>query len=161
VQQHRSGNFARYAIGNINRHLGDKLVADISDQAVKDCQNARLREGATPKTINEDVGFLLRFLGDRGDAIRLKMRRERTLKLRVRNDLGKAFSKNEKAALINAAKVGQLPSGARPTRTNPGTRSRYIRLAIALALNTAMRDVETRNLTWGANRFQETLFNRR
>ena len=55
--RHRSKQFARYAIGHITRLLGEKLVVDISDRAVKNYQSTRLKEGAAPKTINEEVAF--------------------------------------------------------------------------------------------------------
>jgi hypothetical protein len=36
---------------------------DFSEVVVTKYQNDRLEEGAAPKTINEEVGFLLRILG--------------------------------------------------------------------------------------------------
>jgi hypothetical protein len=41
-----------------------------------------LREKAAPKTINEEVGFLLRLLGERGNLIRHRLRKRKTLKLK-------------------------------------------------------------------------------
>jgi integrase len=155
VLRHRSQEFARCAIGHLSRHLGERLVVDISDRTVKGYQNTRLKEGAAPKTINEEVGFLLRLLSDRGELIRSKMRRDKTLKLKGRSKVAKAYSPNEKAALVGAAQIGYLPSGGKPTRGNPGTRSPFIRPALALAFNTAMRDAEIRNLTWGQLNFEK------
>jgi integrase len=128
---------------------------DISDKTVRTYQSTRLKEGAAPKTINEEVGFLLRLLGERGELIRSKMRREKTLKLKGRSNVGKAYSKDEKAALLRATQIGYLSSGAKPTRGNPGTRSPFIRPALALAFNTAMRDAEIRNLKWGQIDFEK------
>ena len=82
--KHRSTVFARYAVGHLVRHCGAKMVVDFSDETVTKYQAARLKEQASPKCINEEVGFLLRLLGERGDAIRAKLRREKTLKLKVR-----------------------------------------------------------------------------
>jgi hypothetical protein len=42
--------------------LGNFMAVDISDQTVLKYQTDRLSEGATPKTINEEVGFILRLL---------------------------------------------------------------------------------------------------
>ena len=155
VLRHRSEQFARYAIGHLTRHLGDRLVVDISDKTVKSYQNTRLKEAAAPKTINEEVGFLLRLLGERGDAIRSKMRREKTLKLKSRPYVGKAYSQGQKGALLRAAQIGYVSSGAKPTRGNPGTRSPFIRPALSLAFNTAMRHAEIRNLKWGQIDFEK------
>jgi integrase len=146
VLRHRSKQFARYAIGHITRHLGEKLVVDISDQTVRDYQSSRLKEKAAPKTINEEVGFLLRLLGDKGDAIRLNMRREKTLKLKMRRKAGKAYSKEEKVALLEAAETGDPSTGS---KAKSGTRSPFIKPAISLALNAGMRNAEIRTLTWG------------
>jgi hypothetical protein len=82
--KHRSVTFAEYAIGKIVRHLGDRIVIDVTEQVVKGYQAARLKEGASPKTINEEVGFLLRLLGESGELIRARLRRQHALKLRFR-----------------------------------------------------------------------------
>lgn len=58
-------------------------------------QTARLKEEAAPKTINDEVVFLLRLLGDRGEAIRARLRPQRALKLPVRNHVGKPYSAEE------------------------------------------------------------------
>lgn len=83
--KHRSGTFATYAVGHVIRHLGKLLLVDVSSETVKQYQVARLKEKASAKSINEEVGFLLRLLGERGDAIRAALRREKALKLRVLN----------------------------------------------------------------------------
>jgi integrase len=144
----RSATFAEYALGHVTRLLGGQMQVDISDGAVKEYQVTRLKEGASPKSINEEVGFLLRLLKERGDAIRFKMRREKTLKLKPRQNVGKAYDPQQKAALLKAAGVGHGPAGAKPTRKQPGTRSPFIKPALALAFNTGMRDAEIRTLTW-------------
>ncbi len=79
----KSSTFAEYALGHVKRHCGRLLKVDVTEQTVKDYQTARLKEEAAPKTINEEVGFLLRLLGDQGDTIRARMRRERSLKLKT------------------------------------------------------------------------------
>ena len=38
------------------------MLVDFSEAVVTKSQNDRLEEGAAPKTINEEVGFLLRIL---------------------------------------------------------------------------------------------------
>src|SRR5260370_6317294 len=36
--RHRSVTFARYAVGHVKRHLGEKLVVDLGDQTVRSYQ---------------------------------------------------------------------------------------------------------------------------
>jgi integrase len=132
--RHKSITYAEYALGNVVRHLGDRMSVDVAERTVKDYQSRRLGEKAAPKTVNEEVGFLLRLLGDRGDAIRLRLRRQKALKLKVHNHVGKAFTPEEKARLLEAARASRSP---------------VIYPALMLALNAGMRDAEIRQLQWG------------
>jgi len=131
--RHRSVTFAEYAVGNVIRHLDAVMSFDVTDKTVKAYQTARLKENAAPKTINEEVGFLLRLLGEAGDVIRARLRRRKTLKLAVPRGPGKAYTTEEKAAMLAAAKRA---------------RSHAIYPALMLALNTGERDAEIRNLQW-------------
>jgi integrase len=140
--KHRSSSFADYALGHVERHLGKHLIVDVSPDTVRQYQSARLREKASPKSVNEEVGFLLRVLAERGDAIRAVLRRDRNLKLRVPPSPGKAFSKDQKTSLLEAA----IPQPGDATKAK--SRSPYIRPALQLAFNAGMRDAEIRNLTW-------------
>src|SRR5579872_4697500 len=90
--RHKAATFAEYALRNVTRLLGEQMAVDVSDKTVKEFQSARLKEKAAPKSINEEVGFLLRLLGEQGDGIRAKLRRQKALKLAVRTQVGKAFS---------------------------------------------------------------------
>ena len=109
------------------------MAVDVTEQTVTAYQTTRLKEGAAPKTINEEVGFLLRLLGEAGDVIRTRLRRRKALKLAVPRGPGKAYTPEEKAALLAAAKAA---------------RSRAIHPALMLALNTGERDAEIRGLRW-------------
>jgi integrase len=131
--RHKSITFAKYAVGNVTRHLGASMVVDVADDTVKLYQTSRLKEGAAPKTINEEVGFLLRLLGDAGDFIRVRLRRQKALKLSVNQHQGKAYSPEEKSALLEAARASRSPA---------------IYPALMLALNAGMRDAEIRGLQW-------------
>src|ERR1017187_963128 len=62
--RHRSATYAECAAKHVNRQLGDKMVVDINERTVRDYQDERLKEGAAPKTINEEVGVLLRIMGE-------------------------------------------------------------------------------------------------
>lgn len=132
--RHRSVTFATYAVGHVSRLLGRVMVADVTDGTVKGYQTTRLKEGASPKTINEETGVLLRILGDAGEPIRAKLRRQKALKLRVQHETGKAYSPEEKARLLAAAKAAKSPA---------------IYPALMLALNAGLRDAEIRGLQWG------------
>ena len=109
------------------------MIVDFDERTVKSYQTWRLKECASPKTINEEVGFLLRVLGETGDVVRVRLRRRKALKLPVGPPIGKAFSPEEKSALLAAAK---------------SARSRVIYPALMLALNAGMRDAEIRGLQW-------------
>ncbi|TDI12963.1 MAG: site-specific integrase, partial [Acidobacteria bacterium] len=93
---------------------------------------ARLREGASGKTINEEVGFLFRLMGGVGDVVRLKLKKDRKLKLPQREDCGRALTQEEEPRLLLEAQRAQSP---------------FIFPGIMVALNTTMRDSEIRHLT--------------
>jgi integrase len=136
--RHRAGTFAEYALGHVTRLLGDKLLVDINDAAVRTYQTARLKEEAAPKSINEEVTFILRLLGDVGDALRVRLRRDKALKLKVSQNVARAFTEAEKTTMLALAK----------NSSNRKSGSPAIYPALVLALNAGMRDSEIRNLTW-------------
>jgi hypothetical protein len=65
--RYRSASFAEYALGHVSRLLGTKIVGEITEISVLRYQEDRLREKAAPKSINEEVRFLLKMLGDPGE----------------------------------------------------------------------------------------------
>jgi integrase len=109
------------------------MTVDVSDETVKGYQIARLKEKAAPKSINEETGILMRLLGDRGDLLRIRMRRQKTLKLASRGQVARAFAPEERVALLAAAKKRRSPA---------------IHPAVMLALHVGMRDAEIRDLQW-------------
>jgi len=130
----RSATFAEYAVGHVQRLLGDKMLVDVNEEAIKGYQEARLRENTAPKSINEEVGFLLRFMDIAGDVLRIRLRKKKLLKLKTGSPIGKAFGLDEKHRLIENAKQARSP---------------HIYPALMLALNAGMRDAEMKTLTWG------------
>jgi integrase len=130
--------FAEYAIEHLKRLVGTKMLVDFNEAAVIAFQNERLDEGAAPKTINEEVGFLLRILGEPGDLIRARLRKKKMLKLKVRKKIGKAYSEEEKERMLNAASKARSP---------------HIFPALNLALNAGMRDKEIKTVTWAQINF--------
>jgi integrase len=135
-----SAVFADYAVRHLKRLLGSKMLVDFSEAVVIEYQNARLSEGTAPKTVNEEVGFLLRILGDPGDIIRARLRKKKMLKLKVRKGIGKAYSEEEKQRMLEEARNARSP---------------HIYLALNMALNAGMRDKEIRTLTWAQIHFDK------
>jgi len=72
--RNRAPRFAIYTLGYVARLLGTGLAADIDTDAVLTYQEDRWLEGAAPKSINEEVRFLLKLLGDPGEIIRAQLR---------------------------------------------------------------------------------------
>jgi integrase len=116
------------------------MLVDLSEAVVIKYQNDRLDEGAAPKTINEEVGFLLRILGEPGDILRVRLRKKKMLKLKVRNTIGKAYSEKEKERMLEEAAKARSP---------------HIYLALTLALNAGMRDAEIKGLSWAQINFRK------
>jgi len=131
--RNRSATFAEYAVGHVSRLLGAKMIVDVDEETVLAYQAQRLREKAAPKSINEEVGFLLRLLGERGELIRAQLRKQKTLKLKGIKPVAKAYSPEEKQLLLEEAGKSRSPA------TYP---------ALMLALNAGMRNGEIRNLQW-------------
>ena len=104
-----SAVFAEYAIGHLKRLLGSKMLVDFDEAAVIKYQNDRLDEGTAPKTINEEVGFLLRILGEPGDILRARLRKKKMLKLKVHTTIGKAYSEEEKQRMLERARKARSP----------------------------------------------------
>jgi integrase len=132
--RYRSASFAEYALGHVGRLLGTRLVADITDTSVLHYQEDRLREKAAPKSINEEVRFLLKMLGDPGEVIRAHLKKTKQLKLTVHKNIGKAFDSEETESLAAKAKSSQSP---------------HMYPAFMLARNGGLRDTEIKTLTWG------------
>jgi integrase len=94
----------------------------------------RLREKAAPKSINEEVRFLLKMLGDPGEVIRAHLKETKQLKLTVHKNIGKAFDSEETEGLATKAKSSRSP---------------HMYPAFMLARNGGLRDTEIKTLTWG------------
>jgi integrase len=124
-----------YAIEQANlKHIrptfGKQLISDIDAKGISNYQESRLKEEASPKTINLEVG-----------TIRAILRRNRlwaaiqpdVRMLPTRDDIGRAISPEEESGLLAAC--GE-------------SRSRSMLPAFTLAVNTCMRYSEIRLLKW-------------
>jgi len=133
ASKHKSATYAVYALGHVSRLLSGSLVVEITPRVVKRYQTARLSEQAGPKSINDEVMLSLRLCGDQGDLIRVKLRREKSLKLRLPPSPGRPYSTDEKARMLEEARKLRTPQ---------------MSAALALDLNTGLRDKELREIRW-------------
>jgi integrase len=131
--KHRSATYAEYALGHVTSLLSDRLVVEISPKVVKGYQAARLREMASPKTINDEVQLLIRLCGDQGELIRATLRRDKALTLPLPPSPGRPFSSDEKTRMLEEAQKLRTPQ---------------LHAALALDLNTGLRDKELREIRW-------------
>jgi hypothetical protein len=103
----RGITFAEYAIGHVTRLLGDKLLVDIDESEVLAYQSARLKQSASPKSINEEVRFLLTMMGEARDVIRVRLRKKKKLKLPARRKVGKAYEPDETQRMVQLSRAGR------------------------------------------------------
>ncbi len=116
---------------HLSPFFGKLLLCDITGEDIARYQGARLKEGASPKTINLELG-----------TVRAVLRKHRlwaaiqpdVRMLRASDNVGRAINREEEAALLAACRE---------------SRSRSLLPSVTLALNTAMRYSELRFLRWG------------
>lgn len=107
-----------------------QLLIDISHEDIADYQQKRLNDGASPKTVNLEVGTLRAILKKE----RLWANLQPDVKmLTTREDIGRCLTPEEETAPLSEC----LKS-----------RSRQLYVAVLIALNTAMRYSEIRLLRW-------------
>jgi len=111
--------------------LGKLLVCDIEARDVARYQQARLGEGASPKTVNLELGTLRAILKRSGAWARIQ---PDVRMLPASDDVGRAISAEEEQALL--ASCAQ-------------SRSRSLRTFVALGLAAGVRYGVIRTLTWG------------
>jgi integrase len=131
--KHRSATFAEYALRHVSKSLGDRLVVEITPKVVKRYQSDRLKEKAGPKTINDEVQLLLSLCGEQGVLIRSTLHRDKALKLPLPPSPGRPHSAEEKSRMLEEAQKLRTPQ---------------MHAALALDLNTGLRDKELREVRW-------------
>src|SRR4029453_10175312 len=107
-----------------------EISPDVIDVIVE-YQNIRLKEGAMGSSINAEVMFALRIMDEIGDAVRLKLRRGKRLRLPKNENCGQALTPEEEEALLQAARVPEVMKREKMDLTS--TRSPAIRPSIMLA----------------------------
>jgi integrase len=115
---------------HINPCFGKMLLCDIAADDIARYQAKRLEERAAPKTVNLEVGTLRAIL--RKNRLWASIQPDVRM-LRVREDVGRAISRDEEDALLDACRA---------------SRSRSLYPAVLTALNTCMRYSELRLLRW-------------
>jgi integrase len=126
----RSVIIERANLKHINPYFGKMLLCDIAADDISRYQASRLEKGAAPKTVNLEVGTLRAIL--RKNRLWASIQPDVRM-LRAREDMGRAISQSEEAALLEACLV---------------SRSRSLYPAVLIALNTCMRYSELRLLRW-------------
>jgi integrase len=116
--------------------LGKMLVCDIDDTDVARYQRKRLKEEASPKTVNLEIGTLRAILKRSGQWARLQ---PKVNMLATRDDIGRAINPEEEAALLQAC--GK-------------SRSRSLVPFVTLAIETGARYGTIRTLQWGCVDFE-------
>jgi len=115
--------------------LGRKLMSDISAVDILDYRKKRREEGASPKTVNLELGTLRSILGLRLWANLREEAKNMGFKImfKAQSDVGRALSADEEKALLKECR---------------NSRSQSLYVAVELALSTCMRYSEIRLLEW-------------
>jgi integrase len=111
--------------------LGRKLICDIDAGDIAQYQQGRLEEGASPKTVNLEVGTLRAILRRNGAWARLQ---QDVRMLPTRDEVGRAITAEEERALLDACAQ---------------SRSRSLLPFVTLAIETGARYGVIRTLQWG------------
>jgi integrase len=119
--------------------LGKKLVCDIDARDIARYQQKRVDDNASPKTVNLEIGTLRAILKRSGQWARLQ---PNVKMLATREDVGRAITPEEEAALLQAC--GK-------------SRSRSLVPFVTLASETGARFGVIRTLQWGERRFRQSL----
>jgi integrase len=120
----------RNSLAHLEPHFAKLLLSDIRTEHLSRYQRVRLKEDASPRSVNIEISLL-----------RLVMRKHKlwmniaddVRMLKERRDVGRALSPDEQHRLLTAAK---------------GSASRSLYPAILLSLHTGLRLSELRLLRW-------------
>jgi integrase len=118
-------------LAHILPELGRKLVLDIEADDIARYQRKRIAQGASPKTVNLEIGTVRGVLKHSGHWARIQ---PRISMLTTREDVGRAISNTEEAALLRGCAQ---------------SRSRSLAPFVTLAIETGARYGVIRTLQWG------------
>ena len=127
---------AEYAVGHLSPELGKQLLMDIDASDIRRYQTTRTEEGASPRTINIEVGALRQIMKKFGSWERVKESEEwqDVGMLEERTDAGHALTTHEQLILLTACRRSV---------------SRALRPFVVLLLETGARYNTIRTLKWG------------
>jgi hypothetical protein len=103
----RSVIIERANLKHINPYFGKLLLCDISADDIANYQASRLEQGAAPKTVNLEVGTLRAIL--RKNRLWASIQPDVRM-LRAREDVGRAISRDQGAALLEACRASRSRS---------------------------------------------------
>jgi len=126
----RSVLIERTNLGHLLPEIGKLLISDIGSDDIGHYQQKRLRQGASPKTVNLEIGTIRAIL--RRNKVWESVREDVRM-LPTRSDFGRALNIDEERTLLAACAK---------------SRSRILYPVVVLARNTGMRSSEVRLLRW-------------
>lgn len=127
----RSVKIENANLAHLLPELGRTLICDIEAREIARYQQKRLKEGASPKTVNLEIGTLRAILKRSGQWARLQ---PEVKMLPTRDDIGRAITSEEEAALLKGCAQ---------------SRSRSLVPFVTLAIETGARYGVIRTLLWG------------
>ena len=127
----------KFNLSHLVPMFGKKLVLDIEATDISKYQKQRLTEGASPRTVNIEVGTLRAILRSYGAWARLQ---KQVKMIPAGEEIGRAISAAEEQALLSAC--GK-------------SRSRSLFPLVVLAIETGARFNTLRILQWGNVEFAE------
>ncbi|MCX6630161.1 MAG: site-specific integrase [Candidatus Solibacter sp.] len=127
---HRPHSIAstRSALKNVEKHLGEALLPDLTEDRVRHYVAARKKEGVCGRTINVEVGELSRAIGKPWRMLWPRLR-----SMEERHDVGRALNSDEKQRLLQAADISLSPA---------------LKTLVRAALLTGTRGGELTSLRW-------------
>jgi len=123
--------YNRQNLAHLKPDFGGLLTIDIRAVEISNYQKRRLEAGASPKTVNHEVGALRAVLVR--NRLWADLQPDVTM-LRVDAEVGKALTKDEEARLLEACAA---------------SRSRTLLPFVQVALHTGLRKGEIQSLRWG------------
>jgi integrase len=134
--QPRSTRIDQFNLAHLLPEFGRQLVCDIDPRGISRYQQKRLDAGASPKTVNMELGTLRAILRRSGQWARLQ---PEVKMLAVRDDIGRSITAEEEAALLAACAQ---------------SRSRCLLPFVTLAIETGARYGVIKTLQWGSVDFE-------